>query len=83
MMKRRATGGLLATIFVCLVGCHGNSLKTEGLIEDLDYYVRSIHESHGEPFRMISEADFEKNAEDEVHRLLRAKRRLVFVCWRG
>jgi len=56
-MKRHAIAILLVPILI--VGCHGNSIKTEEFLQDLDYYVNTIHEAHGDPFRMISEEDFD------------------------
>lgn len=62
---------ILPLICVLLpAGCGANIISTKQLFEDLDYYVKIIHQAHGDPFRNISEHDFNSKVEELKQKIL-------------
>lgn len=70
---------LVASVF--LMGCRSNT-ETRGLLGDLDYYVHTVYEAHGDPFRRISRADFEKKV-DALRRYVLASKEgeISTIAW--
>lgn len=61
-LKELAVVSFLAAVFISMIGCQSN-IQTKELLEDLDYYINTIYEAHGDPFRRISREDFENKVE--------------------
>ena len=61
-LKELAVVWFLTAIFISVMGCQ-NNIQTKGLLEDLDYYVNTVYEAHSDPFRRISQEDFERKVE--------------------
>ena len=69
MMKRYILD-IMIGLLIFLPACgRGNDVAREKLLEDIDTYVKYISQVHADPWRLITEAEFNQRAEEIKQRI--------------